>query len=396
MDFSLEKSGTTQAPALPKQQIVVERNKNLQYSQENRFRKSTGRNDVWSGWFPGLPFKIASKFNSSMSQPESNPVASHFPTDRSRNKASVPMESISHLADSIKAHQRFTSPTIMGNAAMSKEELKKLEKQLEKMRASEDPFEVPKYQFRVADLQTGKMITNLDLSEKVPPGASKQMQLTIAGMHQERHNFIFSRDAKLLAIKDSEQQIPVVRIYETVGSLIIRSIPLSRTPVLTDSMDPSALIKSGPRWYFAFSPDNKTLATHFPGWRLPGETYGYCFRTSHRYPSTSTARRCDRVQSQRYAFSHRCSKTEHKFSGIRKMESKPPHLIQFPAGFTVEWLVTTPDGLFDRSPSAFGEILWRFSPSTFDVAPLEAFFNEMYYPGLLSEIWAGKNSEGTP
>ena len=55
-----------------------------------------------------------------------------------------------------------------------------------------------------------------------------------------------------------------------------------------------------------------------------------------------------------------------------------------------EWLVISPDGLFDGSPEAWKSILWRFASDTFDVAPVEAFFNEFYYPGLLADVLAGK------
>lgn len=55
-----------------------------------------------------------------------------------------------------------------------------------------------------------------------------------------------------------------------------------------------------------------------------------------------------------------------------------------------DWLVITPDGLFDGSPEAWKQILWRFSQNTFDVLPVEAFFNEFYYPGLLADILQGK------
>lgn len=55
-----------------------------------------------------------------------------------------------------------------------------------------------------------------------------------------------------------------------------------------------------------------------------------------------------------------------------------------------EWLVISPDGLFDGSPEAWKSILWRFGANTFDVAPVEAFFNEFYYPGLLADVLAGK------
>ena len=55
-----------------------------------------------------------------------------------------------------------------------------------------------------------------------------------------------------------------------------------------------------------------------------------------------------------------------------------------------DWLVVTPDGLFDGSPAAWDRILWRFAGTTLNVAPVESFFNEFFYPDLLSDILAGK------
>ena len=55
-----------------------------------------------------------------------------------------------------------------------------------------------------------------------------------------------------------------------------------------------------------------------------------------------------------------------------------------------DWLVVTPDGLFDGSPAAWKQILWRFGGNTFDVMPAETYFNEFYYPGLLGEVMSGK------
>jgi WD40 repeat protein len=55
-----------------------------------------------------------------------------------------------------------------------------------------------------------------------------------------------------------------------------------------------------------------------------------------------------------------------------------------------DWIVTTPDGLFDGSPAAWSAILWRFSDTLRDAAPVEAFFNEYYYPNLLTELMSGK------
>ncbi|MDX6613966.1 MAG: hypothetical protein QOD75_3152 [Blastocatellia bacterium] len=55
-----------------------------------------------------------------------------------------------------------------------------------------------------------------------------------------------------------------------------------------------------------------------------------------------------------------------------------------------DWLVVTPDGLFDGSPAAWNKIIWRFNNNTFDYAPVEAFFSEFYHPGLLGEITSGQ------
>jgi WD40 repeat protein len=55
-----------------------------------------------------------------------------------------------------------------------------------------------------------------------------------------------------------------------------------------------------------------------------------------------------------------------------------------------DWLVVTPEGLFDGTPGAWQQILWRFSPNIYDVTPVEVYFNEFFYPGLLAELYAGK------
>jgi WD40 repeat protein/uncharacterized caspase-like protein len=55
-----------------------------------------------------------------------------------------------------------------------------------------------------------------------------------------------------------------------------------------------------------------------------------------------------------------------------------------------EWIVVTPEGLFDGTPASWNQILWRYNQDTFNVAPIEWFFNEFYYPGLLSDVFAGK------
>jgi WD40 repeat protein/uncharacterized caspase-like protein len=55
-----------------------------------------------------------------------------------------------------------------------------------------------------------------------------------------------------------------------------------------------------------------------------------------------------------------------------------------------DWLVVTPDGLFDGSPVAWRLVRWRFGRRTRDVAPIEAFFNQFFHPGLLNDLLAGR------
>jgi WD40 repeat protein len=55
-----------------------------------------------------------------------------------------------------------------------------------------------------------------------------------------------------------------------------------------------------------------------------------------------------------------------------------------------DWLVFTPDGLFDGSVAAWQQLVWRFSLGPADTLPVEAFFNEFFHPELLSALFAGQ------
>jgi WD40 repeat protein len=60
-------------------------------------------------------------------------------------------------------------------------------------------------------------------------------------------------------------------------------------------------------------------------------------------------------------------------------------------GDSDEWVVVTPDGLFDGSPAAWNRVLWRFGQQTFEFGAVELFFNEFFHPGVLVDVLAGKN-----
>jgi WD40 repeat protein len=60
-----------------------------------------------------------------------------------------------------------------------------------------------------------------------------------------------------------------------------------------------------------------------------------------------------------------------------------------------DWLVASPEGFFDGSPMAWNRLLWRFSGSTYNVSPVEVFFNEFYQPGLLADLLEGRQPSAT-
>jgi|GEM_PF-1950201 len=55
-----------------------------------------------------------------------------------------------------------------------------------------------------------------------------------------------------------------------------------------------------------------------------------------------------------------------------------------------DWVVTSPDGLFDGSPQGMKLIEWRINDRTYS---LDQFYNSFYTPGLLSRILTGLSTE---
>jgi hypothetical protein len=53
------------------------------------------------------------------------------------------------------------------------------------------------------------------------------------------------------------------------------------------------------------------------------------------------------------------------------------------------WAVVTPEGLFDGSRRGRENVFFRVD-QTLDIVPLDRFFQDFYYPGLLAAIWRGE------
>ena len=197
-------------------------------------------------------------------------------------------------------------------------------------------------------------------------GSARQLY-NLTGHASEVTGVAFSPDGTMLASCSRDKTI---KLWNTQTGQPIRTIPGHASDVFA----------------VAFSPDGKTLASgsYDKTVRLWDPQTGRSIRTFEGHSSP--------VVALAYSPNGRfiVSSGEDASAKIWSLDSSQPlcTLVSFTNGG--EWLVISPDGLFDGSPEAWKSILWRFAGNTFDVAPVEAFFNEFYYPGLLAEVLAGK------
>src|SRR5205807_10417797 len=54
----------------------------------------------------------------------------------------------------------------------------------------------------------------------------------------------------------------------------------------------------------------------------------------------------------------------------------------------LDWLVCTPDGLFDGSPGGRDQVSYRVGGGL-NIVPVDRFFKDFYRPGLLATLWRG-------
>jgi WD40 repeat protein len=202
---------------------------------------------------------------------------------------------------------------------------------------------------RLWDVETGKTV------------------FTFAGHTSEVTGVAFSPDSRTVA---SSSRDKTVRLWEVQNGQPIRTMEGHASDVLA----------------VAFSPDGRLIASagYDKTIRLTDAQTGKLVRAlaDHSGPILSvTFRRDGKLIA---------SASEDATIKIWSGAGSEPLCTLLGFSDTGDWLVVTPDGLFDGSPESWQSILWRFASNTFDVAPVEAFFNEFYHPGLLSELLRGK------
>jgi WD40 repeat protein len=233
----------------------------------------------------------------------------------------------------------------------------------------------------------------------------------LSGHTGEVTTIAFSADGKWLASGSVDKTI---RVWST-----------------TTWTEPRVLIADSPVTALVFSPDNKWLAAsgkdsafklfdvatwqeNGPARSTSAEVRALAFSPDSRWLATASADGAVRVwdpasaSPARVLTGHSDSVNTVAFSADGKWllssgEDASILLWEAASGQKVatlaalrdsdDWLVVTPDGLFDGSPTAWSQILWRFGGNTFNHLPVEVFFSEFYYPGLLAEILGGKRPQ---
>lgn len=135
----------------------------------------------------------------------------------------------------------------------------------------------------------------------------------------------------------------------------------------------------------AFSPDGRLLAS------AGDDNSVMLWETTRPGAEVITLKHDDRVREVIFSPNGRLLYTASGDGTVNVWETKTAcllaSLISLREG--VDWLVVTPDGLFDGTADAMQRVSWRLK-ETNEILPLDGFFNDFYYPGLLLDIVAGE------
>jgi WD40 repeat protein len=216
----------------------------------------------------------------------------------------------------------------------------------------------------LAGASEGKLIKLWDVA------TGKELH-TLAGHAGAVLDLAFSPDGKTLASGSSDN---MVKLWDVSAGTERRTLNGALLPVTS----------------VAFSPDGKTLAGGSGDWaiRLWNTETGKKLVTlvGHTSAVTSVAFRPD---GKTLASGSKDS-TIKFWDATPTTEPSRQELVSLIAVDHDDWLAVTPEGSFDGPTPAWNQILWRFSPNLYDLAPVESFFGEFYYPELLSAVLSGQ------
>jgi len=199
--------------------------------------------------------------------------------------------------------------------------------------------------------------------------------ITLTGHEGEVSSVVFYKDVKRLA---SASEDKTIRIWDlntrrqasafTAHAGQIKALTISRDGRQLASGGSDSVVKL---WDAATGREIRALKGHF------SEVYCVAFSPDDRWLASGSDDGSTHLWNARSGdVQATLVSLRENVSGLAKGQS--------------DWLVVAPDGLFDGSPDAWHQILWRFDGKTLNIRPVEVFFNEFFHPGLLSDILAGK------
>ncbi|MEP7341016.1 MAG: caspase family protein [Acidobacteriota bacterium] len=223
------------------------------------------------------------------------------------------------------------------------------------------PQELPKqkYKLKLTELETGRKVWEVNAEGEnlmSPP------------------SFNFSQNGSLLAVTSYEKNQPVIALYDTASGRKFAAVtPSGQINTMNFSPDGKLLVTSTGNivmlWDAATGRQTRTL------------THATAVNGAAISPNLKVVATLEQDSNQHLWD----AQTGEKLATLVNLEALRDY-----SSSAQEWLVVTPEGLFDGSPAAWQQIMWRFSSNTFDVGPVELFFNDFYYPGLLAEIFTGR------
>lgn len=190
-----------------------------------------------------------------------------------------------------------------------------------------------------------------------------QKSLTLSGHSNDINAAAFSRDGQWIATASTDETIA---LWNSRTGQRTRSLEAHRTSVESVS----------------FSPDSSQLVT--------GDLDGTVILW---HLSGSVLRRMDlasgRINAAAFSPSGRELLTA-AFDGLIRIWDVATGIeLARLTSFGEDWLVSTPDGLFDGSYGGRQKVLFRVGDGL-NVVPVDRFFQDFYYPGLLAAIWRGE------
>ncbi len=247
-----------------------------------------------------------------------------------------------------------------------------------------------------------------DQTIKVWDAATGNLTSTLKSHAREINSLCLSTDGKWLASGSADG---IVKVWDTANWRELRSLTAHAAAVFTltfsndgkllasGSADKTAKLWQSSDWQLSkmftdsasiqslnFSTDDKTLATG------NSQAVISLWNVSTASIIRSLSGASGSANSLSFSEDGNRLVSAHEDGSLRIWDATKGELMVTAVSLreSSDWLVVTPEGLFDGSPDAWPQILWRFGKTTFNVSPVEIFFNEFFYPDLLSDVLAGK------